>query len=112
MKRILQLTIPVILMVGCGQSKQLTPQEAWHNFCTVIPSAAYNIMTDRQQGIKKEDAVAHAAKMQDPKGRAYLESLIEEAYTVPVYQQLEQQQKAMEDFKNGRYESCMKAGSS
>lgn len=108
MKKVLLILIPVIGMVGCGQSKQLSPKEAWKNFCTTIPSAAYNIMTDRQQNIQKEAALEHAKKIQDVHAQKFLVSLVEEAYNIPVYQQLDQQQQAMENFSKGRDEACMK----
>lgn len=100
--------IPVIGMVGCGQSKQLSPKEAWQNFCTTIPGAAYNIMTDRQQNIQKAAALEHAKKVQELHAQKFLVNLVEEAYKVPVYDQLEKQQQAMENFSKGRYEECIK----
>ncbi|MEB3767841.1 hypothetical protein [Acinetobacter sp. MD2] len=108
MKKCLLVMMPLFAMAGCGQSKPLTSQEAWHNFCQTIPSAAYNIMTDRQQNIAKSAAIEHAKKLQEPHAQKFLVNLIEEAYKVPVYQQLNQQQQAMEDFSKGRDEACMK----
>ncbi|MEB3754770.1 hypothetical protein [Acinetobacter sp. MD2(2019)] len=108
MKKLMLLMIPVLGMVGCGQSKQVSSAEAWQNFCKNIPGAAYNIMTDRQQNIQKTAALEHAKKVQEPHAQKYLIALIEEAYQVPIYQQLGQQQQAMEDFSKNRYESCLK----
>lgn len=106
MKRILFLA--VVALAGCGQQKEVTPQEAWQKFCTSIPSASYNIMTDRQQGIAKEKALEHAKKLQEPKAQQYVVSLIEEAYKVPLYDQMTDKEKAMDDFTKNRYESCLK----
>lgn len=108
MKKILLLTMSAMTLVGCGQPKQLSPQEAWQKFCSVIPSAATNIMTDRQQGVKEADALEHAKKVPDQHAQEYLESLIKEAYTVPIYADSDQRQKALDDFSKGRDQECLK----
>ncbi|MCF9045946.1 hypothetical protein [Acinetobacter nectaris] len=107
MKKLLLLAVSGILLVGCGGHKQVSPQEAWQGFCKSIPSAAYNIMTDRQQGITESAALENAKKIQDEHARNYLVSLVEEAYKVPLYEQMADKEKAMADFGKGRYDSCV-----
>lgn len=99
----------MLALVGCSaEKKPVTEQEAWQNFCKNIPSASYNIMTDRQQGIKKEAALEHVKKVQELKAQHYLVSLIEEAYQIPLYDQMEKKEEAMAAFSKTRYESCLK----
>lgn len=107
MKKLLLLVLGSVVLTGCGGHKQVSPQEAWQGFCKSIPSAAFNIMTDRQQGIDKNAALENAKKIQDQYARDYLVSLVEEAYNVPLYEQMAQKEKAMADFGKGRYESCV-----
>ncbi|MHA3090781.1 putative periplasmic lipoprotein [Acinetobacter brisouii] len=108
MKKILLLAMSAMVLVGCSKPKQLPPQEAWQKFCSVIPSAAANIMTDRQQGVKEADALEHAKKIPDQHAQQYLESLIKEAYKVPVYLNNDQRQKALDAFTQGREQECLK----
>lgn len=108
MKKVLLLCLSGLIFTGCSESKQVTPVQAWQNFCTSIPSASFNIMTDRQQGITKEKALEHAKKLQEPKAQKYVIELIEEAYRIPVYEQMTQKEDAMNAFSKGRYESCLK----
>lgn len=106
--KLIVLLLSGLVLVGCGEQKPVTPQEAWQSFCKSIPSASFNIMTDRQQGIEKEKALEHAKKLQEPKAQQYVVSLIEEAYKVPLYTQMNDKEKAMDDFTKNRYESCLK----
>ncbi|WP_111892298.1 lipoprotein [Acinetobacter sp. MB5] len=108
MKKILLLAMSALALAGCSKPKELSPQEAWQKFCSVIPSAANNIMTDRQQGIKEEDALKHAQQVPDKHAQEYLESLIKEAYKLPIYQNMAARQKAMDDFSKGRDQECLK----
>ena len=108
MKKVLLLAITAVALTGCSKPKELSPQEAWQKFCSVIPSAAMNIMTDRQQGVKEADALEHAKKIPDQHAQVYLESLIKEAYTIPIYQNSDQRQKALDDFSKGRDQECLK----
>lgn len=108
MKYMLLLCISGLMLTGCSHSDQPSPKEAWEHFCSTIPSASYNIMTDRQQGIEKDKSLEHAKKLQDPKAQKYIVSLIEEAYAIPLYTQMEKKEKAMDDFRKDRYEQCLK----
>lgn len=108
MNKILLLVVSAVALAGCSKPKELSPQEAWHNFCSVIPGAAVNIMTDRQQGVKEADALEHAKKIPDQHAQVYLQSLIKEAYKVPIYENSDQRQKALDDFSKGRDQECLK----
>ncbi|GAB3044598.1 hypothetical protein GCM10027155_07050 [Acinetobacter apis] len=99
--------LSVMALAGCAK-KQLTPQEEWQGFCKNIPSAAFNVMTDRQQGIEKNAALEHIKKIENVDAQHYLAQIIEQAYQIPIYEQLEQKEKSMEDFKKNRYEECVK----
>lgn len=107
MKKILFVIASALLVTNCSEPKKLTPQEAWQGFCKSASSTAFNIMTDRQQGIKKEDALTHIKKIQDPQAQSYLADLIEEAYQVPLYTQMHQKEEAMDKFSQNRESSCV-----
>lgn len=107
MKKVFLFGLVVLSLIGCGQKKVLTDKEAWDSFCKSAKGAAFNIMTDRQQDITKDAALEHVKKIQQPHAQKYLISLIEEAYNVPIYEQMQKKEQAMDDFSKNRNEQCL-----
>lgn len=107
MKKVFLLSLAVVSLIGCGQKKVVSHAEAWQGFCQSANGAAFNIMTDRQQNISQEAALTHVKKIEQIDAQKYLISLIEEAYKVPLYEQMKQKELSMEEFAKGRYEQCL-----
>ncbi|MBF7682534.1 hypothetical protein I2F27_04200 [Acinetobacter sp. B5B] len=107
MKKVFLFGLVALSLVGCGQKKVMTDKEAWEGFCKSAKGAAFNIMTDRQQDITKDAALEHVKKVEQVHAQKYLTGLIEEAYQIPIYAQMQQKEQAMDDFSKNRYEQCL-----
>lgn len=111
MKSTLSLSIAMLaamaFLVGCSEKKPKTDAERWQIFCKAYEGAAVNIMFDRQNGISKEEATAHTEKMPVGIQRDMVMGLVEQAQLVPKYDHQGQKDQAMEQFKQGKYQTCL-----
>ncbi|GAA5000697.1 hypothetical protein GCM10023206_02720 [Acinetobacter puyangensis] len=103
----LMMCIPLVLFTGCAEKKQLTPEEQWQVFCKSYEGAAYNIMFDRQNDISMEKSIEHLNKSPAGQQREMLIDLVKQAHQVEKLDQQVDKEKAMEAFKQGKYQSCL-----
>ena len=82
MKKVFLIAIGLVL-VGCADKKQLTPAEQWHGYCVSVGNAARSISLDRQNGYEQQQAVEHAAKVEDATTRQFIAEIIETVYAMP-----------------------------
>ena len=104
---ILMSCTAVLLLSGCGERKPMSPEENWQRFCYTYEDAAYNIMSDRQHQITEKQALEHIEKIQAGVERDMLEQLVKQAHQTPAFVQQVDKEKAMDDFKAGKYQACM-----
>lgn len=104
---VLMICIPLALIAGCGEKKQLSAEEQWQTFCKTYEGAAYNIMFDRQNDIPMEKSIEHLNKSPAGQQRDMLIDLVKQAHQVKKLDQQPDKEKAMEAFKQGKYQSCL-----
>jgi hypothetical protein len=97
----------LMLLVGCGEKKQLTAEQQWQQFCKIYEGAAVNVMFDRQNGISKEKSIEHILKMPEGKERHMILGLVDQAHLVAKFDQQGEKDRAMAEFKSGKYQQCL-----
>ena len=104
---ILLMCSALFLFSACSERKPMTAEEKWQRFCITYQSAAYNIMSDRQHQVTEQQAIEHVEKIQAGVERDMLMTLVKQAHQSPAFDQQDDKEKAMEDFKAGKYQACM-----
>lgn len=104
---ILLMYSALFLFTACSERKPMTAEEKWQRFCITYQSAAYNIMSDRQHQVTEQQAIEHVEKIQAGVERDMLMTLVKQAHQSPAFDQQDDKEKAMEDFKAGKYQACM-----
>lgn len=97
-----------LAIMGCGEKKPLSAEEKWEKFCKTYEVASYYIMSDRQHNVELKKAVEHVEKLPKGKQRDMMLELVRAAHQVPKYDQLDDKERAMDEFKQGKYQSCLK----
>ena len=64
-------------------------------------------MSDRQHQVTEQQAIEHVEKIQAGVERDMLMALVKQAHQSPAFDQQDDKEKAMEDFKAGKYQVCM-----
>ena len=65
------------------------------------------MMSDRQHNVEREKAITHVEKLPEGPQRDMMIAAVKAAYQVPKYDQLEDKERAMDEFKQGKYQSCL-----
>lgn len=94
-------------LLGCAEQKPLSNQEKWQKFCKAYEVASYYMMSDRQHNVEREKAITHVEKLPEGPQRDMMIAAVKAAYQVPKYDQLEDKERAMDEFKQGKYQSCL-----
>lgn len=97
----------VIAVAGCAEKQPLTPEEQWKGYCTSVGNAARTIMLDRQNAIEKEQALAHADKVEDETTRKFIFEIIETVYAMPEQEVKGDVDAAREKIKAQYTEKCL-----
>lgn len=99
------LRIATILAVLLAGSAAAQDEADAGEFCDSLHSLSTSLMRARQNG------VSMATMMQSIRGRAseeFLRALVIEAYEVPRYSSDEYRGRAVEDFANDQYLTCVR----
>ena len=96
-----------VLGAACGEKKEFTAEEKWQKFCDSYSTASYYIMADRQQGVPEDKALEHMKGLPEGQQKQMFLEMIKQANAIPRSEQRLEQQKIADDFKVGKYESCM-----
>ena len=99
--------VATLFIVGCGEKKELTAEQKWEKFCHSYSTASYYIMADRQQGVSEDKALEHMKGLPEGQEKQMFLDLIKQANATPRSEQRLEQQKIAEEFKAGKFESCM-----
>ncbi|WP_038344383.1 hypothetical protein [Acinetobacter sp. A47] len=106
MKKVLLIAIGLVL-VGCGQKKQLTPEEQWHGYCVSVGNAARSITLDRQNGIDQKQATEHAGKIEDEMTRKFIFNILDKVYAIPADELKKDPEALRENLKKKFMEECL-----
>ncbi|WP_168408516.1 hypothetical protein [Acinetobacter indicus] len=97
----------LIALASCAEKKPLTPEEQWKGYCTSVGNAARTIMLDRQNAIEKDQALAHADKVEDETTRKFIFEIIETVYAMPEQEVKGDVDAAREKIKTQYTEKCL-----
>jgi len=106
MKKLLALSF-MLALAGCAEKKPLTPEEQWQGYCRSVGNAARSIMLDRQNGIEKEKAVEHASKVEDETTKAFVMSIIDDVYKMPLDEITKDVKESREKIRAEYTEKCI-----
>ncbi|WP_278362969.1 hypothetical protein [Acinetobacter schindleri] len=106
MKKLFALSVLVVL-AGCAEKKPLTPEEQWQGYCRSVGNAARSIMLDRQNGIEKEKAVEHANKVEDETTKAFVMTIIDDVYKMPLDEITKDVKESREKIRAEYTEKCI-----
>lgn len=70
-------------VVACAEKQPLSAEQQWHGYCVSVGNAARSITLDRQNGYEQQQAVEHAAKVEDATTRQFIAEIIETVYAMP-----------------------------
>ena len=104
----------LIILVGLvafnAQAEKLTVQQV-NAMCDAVGSASERIMTARQDGVAKPELVASIeGASADDSFKAKASSMIDEAYSQPIYPDGEVKSNATQSFRSKHYLECHKEG--
>lgn len=84
-------------------------EEDWLVICKSSASAAKSIMSSRQRGAAMTEMMDKVVRPAEPFIRDIIKAFVIDAYSRPRFDTPEFQQKAILDFENHAYLSCLKA---
>ena len=96
-----------VIFSGCGEKKELNAEQKWEKFCDSYSTASFYIMADRQQGVDEKKALEHMKGLPEGQQKQMFLELIKQANAVPRSEQRLEQQKIAEEFKVGKFDTCM-----
>lgn len=99
--------VPLMLMTACGKPKQMTAEQQWQQFCRTYQDAAGNIMYDRQNDVPAAQSIEHLKKIPEGQQREMLIAVVQQAHQIAKVDNQPAKMQALEDFKKGKFESCM-----
>lgn len=112
MKKIILLVL-LTGLVGCAENKNSSSvasknhDKELYETCKVIDGLSRAIMEGRQTGTAMVDSINIAEQSDDPELRGLAISITKAAYAIPRYNTNENQQKAINDFRNEMYQACL-----
>ena len=100
-KTIFALSLMAAAVIGCAPANADTQPVDVANSCSSISTLAETIMTSRQAGVPMRDIVAIA------NGNSTVELIIQQAYSQSLWRSKGLKQRAITEFSNDWYKSCM-----
>lgn len=83
-------------------------EEEWLSICKSTAGGAKAIMSSRQRGAAMPEMMDKVVRPADPAIKDIIKAFVIDAYNRPRYDTLEYQQKAILDFENYAYLTCIK----
>lgn len=89
-------------------SKRNYSEEEWLSICKSTASAANAIMSSRQRGVAMTEMMDKVVGLAEPAIKDIVKAFVIDAYNRPRFDSSEYQQKAILDFENYAYLTCVK----
>lgn len=96
-----------VVVAGCAEKAPLSPEEQWKGYCTSVGNAGRTIMLDRQNAIPKDQALAHANKIEDEITRGFILDAIEQVYAMPLNEINDDVKARREAFRQRMTDKCL-----
>ena len=97
----------VVILVGCSKSNSTNDMASNTAFCQAMDDISATIMFNRQIGMSMAEMMKIADQSDDQQVKEAIQAIIKDAYLTSRYEIKEDQEKAITDFRDEVYLTCI-----